>query len=77
MLRLLQPVRIKTKVLIAAYVIRTFYVSAASRPNYYKYYIINMKHSLRTFALAAVFVLQCLFATATHAIGVGGGGMYQ
>ncbi len=36
-----------------------------------------MKHSLRTFALAAVFVLQCLFATATHAIGVGGGGMYQ
>lgn len=36
-----------------------------------------MKHSLRTFALAAVFVLQCLFASAAHAIGVGGGGMYQ
>ena len=36
-----------------------------------------MKHSLRTFALAAVFVLQCLFAPAANAIGVGGGGMYQ
>lgn len=36
-----------------------------------------MKHSLHTFVLAAVFVLQCLFASAAHAIGVGGGGMYQ
>ena len=69
----------KTKVLIAEYVIRTFYVSAAPRPNYYKYDIINMKHSLhtfmRSFVLAAVLVLQGVLASAAYAIGVGGGDM--